>query len=91
MLGVSPFESFDKIKVAFTKKQKDAEKRGDDATLSRVGIYGLFLVLKIVNSHFNSLMKSRMECYNQRMCWHYSIYSLVFIHAPSTYMRRITV
>ena len=52
VLGVSPFESFDKIKVAFTRKQKDAEKRGDDATLSRVGIYGLFLVPKIVNFHF---------------------------------------
>lgn len=32
MLGVSPIEGFDMIKAAYTKKRKDAERRGDEAT-----------------------------------------------------------
>lgn len=36
VLGVSPFERFDKVKAAYAKRQKDAEKRGDDAALSRI-------------------------------------------------------
>ncbi|KAH7441190.1 hypothetical protein KP509_03G028400 [Ceratopteris richardii] len=36
VLGINPFESFEKVKAAYSKKQKDAEKRGDEAALSRV-------------------------------------------------------
>ncbi|KAL2942597.1 Acetylornithine aminotransferase [Bienertia sinuspersici] len=32
VLGVSPFEGFDMIKAAYTKKRKDAERRGDEDT-----------------------------------------------------------
>lgn len=32
VLGVSPFEGFDMIKATYTKKRKDAERRGDEAT-----------------------------------------------------------
>ncbi|KNA19877.1 hypothetical protein SOVF_057390, partial [Spinacia oleracea] len=32
VLGVSPVEGFDMIKAAYTKKRKDAERRGDEAT-----------------------------------------------------------
>ncbi|CAO2837008.1 unnamed protein product [Amaranthus hypochondriacus] len=32
VLGVSPIEGFDMIKAAYTKKRKDAERRGDEAT-----------------------------------------------------------
>ncbi|XP_031378771.1 uncharacterized protein LOC116194160 isoform X2 [Punica granatum] len=36
VLGVSPIEGFDVIKAAYTKKRKDAERRGDEATASRL-------------------------------------------------------
>eukprot|EP00250_Pteridium_aquilinum_P020935 c2498_g1_i1 orf=443-1288(-) len=36
VLGVNPFESFDKVKTAYAKRQKDAEKKGDEAALSRI-------------------------------------------------------
>ncbi|KAJ4972858.1 hypothetical protein NE237_006032 [Protea cynaroides] len=32
VLGVSPIEGFDMIKAAYTRKRKDAERRGDEAT-----------------------------------------------------------
>ncbi|XP_010694953.2 protein CHLOROPLAST J-LIKE DOMAIN 1, chloroplastic isoform X1 [Beta vulgaris subsp. vulgaris] len=32
VLGVSPIEGFDMIKAAYTKKRRDAERRGDEAT-----------------------------------------------------------
>ncbi|KAK9735237.1 hypothetical protein RND81_04G192800 [Saponaria officinalis] len=34
VLGVNPIESFDMIKAAYTKRRKDAERRGDEATVS---------------------------------------------------------
>ncbi|KAL5731521.1 Protein CHLOROPLAST J-LIKE DOMAIN 1 [Ranunculus cassubicifolius] len=36
VLGVNPLESFDKIKTAYSRKSKDAERRGDEATLNRL-------------------------------------------------------
>lgn len=36
VLGVSPIEGFDMIKAAYTKKLKDAERRGDAAAASQV-------------------------------------------------------
>lgn len=36
VLGVSPIEGFDMIKAAYTKKRKDAERRGDEAAASQV-------------------------------------------------------
>ncbi|XP_047321681.1 uncharacterized protein LOC124925658 [Impatiens glandulifera] len=36
VLGVSPIEGFDMIKAAYTRKHKDAERRGDGATLSQL-------------------------------------------------------
>ncbi|KAL3649692.1 hypothetical protein CASFOL_006095 [Castilleja foliolosa] len=36
VLGVNPLEGFDMVKVAYTKKRKDAERRGDEAALSRL-------------------------------------------------------
>lgn len=40
---MSPIEGFDMIKAAYAKKRKDAERRGDEATVSRVGYGTLFL------------------------------------------------
>lgn len=37
VLGVSPIEGFDAIKAKYTRKRKDAENRGDEATAARVG------------------------------------------------------
>lgn len=37
VLGVSPVEGFDMIKAAYTRKRKEAEKRGDEATAAEVG------------------------------------------------------
>ncbi|KAJ8760636.1 hypothetical protein K2173_015303 [Erythroxylum novogranatense] len=36
VLGVSPLEGFDKVKMAYTKKRKEAEIVGDVATVSRL-------------------------------------------------------
>ncbi|KAG2693941.1 hypothetical protein I3760_08G118600 [Carya illinoinensis] len=36
VLGVSPIEGFDMIKAAYTKKHKEAERQGDEATATRL-------------------------------------------------------
>ncbi|XP_015875548.3 protein CHLOROPLAST J-LIKE DOMAIN 1, chloroplastic [Ziziphus jujuba] len=36
VLGVNPIESFDKIKLVYTRKLKDAERRGDEVTAARL-------------------------------------------------------
>ncbi|KAK7285883.1 hypothetical protein RJT34_20668 [Clitoria ternatea] len=36
VLGVSPIEKFDKIKATYTKRKKEAEMNGDEATASRL-------------------------------------------------------
>ncbi|XP_010043287.2 uncharacterized protein LOC104432531 [Eucalyptus grandis] len=36
VLGVNPIEGFDMIKAAYTKKRKDAERRGDEAAASQL-------------------------------------------------------
>ncbi|KAF9623076.1 hypothetical protein IFM89_036230 [Coptis chinensis] len=36
VLGVSPVEGFDTIKTAYSRKRKEAERRGDEATANRV-------------------------------------------------------
>ncbi|CAA0808230.1 Chloroplast J-like domain 1 [Striga hermonthica] len=36
VLGVNPIDGFDTVKSAYSKKRKDAERRGDDAALSQV-------------------------------------------------------
>ncbi|KAI5069001.1 hypothetical protein GOP47_0015302 [Adiantum capillus-veneris] len=50
VLGVNPFESFDKVKAAYAKRQKDAEKRGDEATLSRIeSAYDKIMMAQLAN------------------------------------------
>lgn len=46
VLGVSPIEGFDAIKAKYTRKRKDAENRGDEATAARVGYNSLSSSLK---------------------------------------------
>lgn len=41
ILGVSPIEGFDMVKAAYTKKRKEAERTGDEATVVRVGSLSL--------------------------------------------------
>ncbi|KAK9291099.1 hypothetical protein L1049_009286 [Liquidambar formosana] len=36
VFGVSPIEGFDMIKAAYTRKRKEAERRGDEATAARL-------------------------------------------------------
>ncbi|KAM7251725.1 hypothetical protein ACFE04_023608 [Oxalis oulophora] len=36
VLGVSQFEGFDKVKAKYTKRRKEAEKNGDQATVARL-------------------------------------------------------
>ncbi|KAK3043121.1 hypothetical protein RJ639_000010 [Escallonia herrerae] len=36
VLGVNPIEGFDMIKAAYTRKRKDAERRGDEVTAARL-------------------------------------------------------
>ncbi|KAL3626694.1 hypothetical protein CASFOL_029437 [Castilleja foliolosa] len=36
VLGVNPLEGFDMVKVAYTKKRKDAERRCNEAALSHL-------------------------------------------------------
>lgn len=36
ILGVSPIEGFDMVKAAYTRRRKDAEKRGDEAYVAQV-------------------------------------------------------
>ncbi|XP_057855390.2 protein CHLOROPLAST J-LIKE DOMAIN 1, chloroplastic [Cryptomeria japonica] len=36
VLGVSPLEKFEKIKASYTRKYKDAERRGDDAAMAQL-------------------------------------------------------
>ncbi|KAI3520296.1 hypothetical protein L1887_09628 [Cichorium endivia] len=36
VLGVNPIEGFDMVKAAYTRKRKDAERRGDEATAARL-------------------------------------------------------
>ena len=37
VLGVSPIEGFEKVKQVYTRKSKEADKRGDEATAALVG------------------------------------------------------
>ena len=46
VLGVSPIEGFDAIKAKYTRKRKDAENTGDEATAARVGYNSLSSSLK---------------------------------------------
>lgn len=34
---MNPIEGFDMVKAAYTRKRKDAERRGDEVTADRVG------------------------------------------------------
>ncbi|KAH9315318.1 hypothetical protein KI387_023945, partial [Taxus chinensis] len=36
VLGVSPLEKFEKIKASYTRKSKDAERRGDEAAMAQL-------------------------------------------------------
>lgn len=36
VLGVNPIEGFDMVKAAYARRRKDAERRGDEATLAQV-------------------------------------------------------
>ncbi|KAF9605649.1 hypothetical protein IFM89_017992 [Coptis chinensis] len=38
VLGVSPIEGFDMIKTAYSRKRKEAERRGDEAIANRVSL-----------------------------------------------------
>ena len=47
VLGVSPIERFDMIKAAYTKKKKEAEMNGDEATASRVRYLSNFQICEV--------------------------------------------
>uniref|UniRef100_M1ATK9 Heat shock protein binding protein n=1 Tax=Solanum tuberosum TaxID=4113 RepID=M1ATK9_SOLTU len=36
VLGVNPIEGFDMVKAAYARRRKDAERRGDEATLAQL-------------------------------------------------------
>lgn len=51
---MSPFEGFDMIKAAYTKKHKEAVRSGDDATAARVlfkTLYVFFLNVRLQPSY----------------------------------------
>lgn len=41
VLGVSPVEEFEKVKQVYTRKRKEADRRGDEATAALVGYNSL--------------------------------------------------
>ena len=45
VLGVSPIEGFEKVKQVYTRKRKEADKRGDEATATLVGYNSLKIEL----------------------------------------------
>ena len=45
VLGVNPIEGFDMVKAAYTRKRKDAERRGDEAKAALVCQYICLLKL----------------------------------------------
>ncbi|KAL2650978.1 hypothetical protein R1flu_019106 [Riccia fluitans] len=50
VLGVSPFEKFDAIKAVYTRRYKDAEKRGDEAAMARFErAYDKLLMAQLTN------------------------------------------
>lgn len=48
---MSPFEGFDTIKAKYTKKLKEAERTGDEATAAKVGSISLCLCLLSLCMH----------------------------------------
>jgi hypothetical protein len=42
VLGVSPIVGFEKMKMAYRKKRIEAERRGDDEFLAKVGFILIF-------------------------------------------------
>lgn len=50
VLGVNPIEGFDKIKVTYQRKRKDAERRGDYATADRLeSAYDKLMMVQLSN------------------------------------------
>ncbi|CAM6113011.1 unnamed protein product [Calypogeia fissa] len=50
VLGVTPFEKFDNIKAVYTRRHRDAEKRGDEAAMARLeGAYDQLLMAQLRN------------------------------------------
>lgn len=47
VLGVSPIEGFDSIKVKYARKLKEAERSGDEATAAKVSFSSLTLSVYI--------------------------------------------
>lgn len=47
MLGVSSIEGFDMIKASYTRKLKDAQRRGDEALANRVCETGLSFIIPL--------------------------------------------
>lgn len=50
VLGVNPIEGFDMVKAAYTRKRRDAERRGDEATAALVCPISLFFVLSFCSN-----------------------------------------
>lgn len=50
ILGVSPIEGFDRIKAAYTRKRKDAERRGDEGYVAQLErAYDKILMVQLKN------------------------------------------
>ncbi|KAI4364559.1 hypothetical protein MLD38_020633 [Melastoma candidum] len=50
VLGVSPIEGFDMVKAAYTRKRKDAERRGDEAAAARLEqAYDKVMMVQLTN------------------------------------------
>jgi hypothetical protein len=55
VLGVSPFETFDSIKAVYTRRHREAEQKGDEATMARVGAFPALMLKRaflLVNNGF---------------------------------------
>lgn len=50
VLGVSPIAGFDNMKAAYTRRRKDAERRGDEASVSKLDrAYDKIMMLQLTN------------------------------------------
>ncbi|GFZ05970.1 hypothetical protein Acr_18g0001400 [Actinidia rufa] len=68
VLGVSPVEGFEAIKVAYTRKRKDAERRGDEATTAQLEkAYDKIMMAQLMN-------RKKGVTFGSFQCWPYPSY-----------------
>ncbi|MBA0561761.1 hypothetical protein Golob_018561, partial [Gossypium lobatum] len=69
VLGVSPVEGFEKVKQVYTRKRKEADKRGDEATAALVdievlltygGMYCMFIFYFQLEKAYDKLMMAQL-------------------------------